>query len=1249
IWKTTDGGQSWTPLTDFAPALSISSLVMHPTDPATLYAGTGEQTQNWRGAGIFKTTDGGATWNPLPSTATSDFYFVNNVALSITTPSHLYAATNTGIWASTDGGVSWNLSLASPDGGPAPTLTGGTTYGCFDVLVAPGRPTDMVFAVCHSPGSLQYAIYRNPDAAGAGTWSIVNSDPEMWYTALAVAPSQPSTIYAVSVTSDSTGSYVKALLAVYRSTSNGDPGTWETRTSNQAPQRLNTAILSFDSAYNFGASFCSPSSQPDFTGQAGYNLAIAVDPLDPNRVWVAGIGLFRSDDGGVNWGYAYLNAHPDQHGFAFDPGFDGNTNQILYAVNDGGIYKTTRARGTSATCASMTTNVTWTALNNGYGTTQFYHGVPYPGGGAYMGGTQDNGTVRGSDAAGPNQWDIIWGGDGGVTRFDPVNASILYVENPHGGMLKSTDGGNTYQSATTGLNEASLNYPFVAYYVFDPADSLRMYVGGTGLWRSEDGAGHWTAASAPADQPAASLDNIRAIAISPADSNLVLFGMHLGRIFRNTAALAADGGTVWSFSQPRTGNVSYLEFDPGRPSVVYATYTTFNSAPGDQHIYRSTDGGATWTGIDGSGATGLPDIPVETLLVDPDDSTRLYAGTDLGVFASLDGGATWVRDDQPFANAITTNLVIDRNGGTKYLYAFTYGRGVWRVPLAGSASAQTCAYSISPATLNVSANGGTFEVDVTTAPDCAWSVSPAVTVSTGFAVAQGPAQGTGSGQAWITVARNLTAAQRAFGLLVAGNPLSVVQAGIASAALGDNLSAPYLVPSLPFDGAATNTALTEDSADPTHSCTNSANFRTGWLRFTAAADGNVQATVQGIRLDTNAGNSGIVVTAYPLNGSSIGAELACAFVPKSTGAIQGAAIVFPVAKGAAYAVEVASLSTGATSDTARLNISVAPVVPAPTLDVSPPEAVAAPGATRRFQTVVSNLPNPAVRWTVSPQAGMIATDGTYTAPASGAAVTVTAQSLASAGLEATATITIQPPSPVSLPAPAVANGASFQSGAVAPGEVVTIFGAGIGPATLAAAQLNAQGRLSSNLSGTQVLFDDIPAPLVYAAAQQVSAIVPYEAAGQASTQMVVVRNGQSTQPVTLPVTAVSPALFTADASGAGQAAAINQDGTYNGPQSGAPTGSTVALFATGEGQTDPGGINGRIATSVIPRPLAPVRVSIGGVNAEIAYAGAAPQAVAGLLQINVKVPAGLKPGPNPVVVTIGSASSRSDVVITVAP
>ena len=1092
VWKTTDGGQTWTPLTDFAPVLTLNSLVIDPNDSDTLYAGTGEQTQGWRGAGIFKTSDGGQTWSQLPGTATSDFYYINKLAVSPRASSRLYAATATGLWTTADGAV-WSRTLA----------TGGS--GCFDLALQPGQAADVLLAVCQPPGTSLYAIFRNPDAAGAGKWVQVQSAPHMGATALAIAPSLPSTVYAVSIASDSASPYNGALLAVYRSQSNGEAGSWETRVSNQDPDRLNTAILSSDPAYSL-SSFCADGS-PSFGGQGSYNIFAAVDPLDADRLWAGGIGLFRSDDGGATWGSAFSGAssfngnHPDQHFLAFHPGYDGGGNQILYNGNDGGIFQTSSARGTLATCASPRSTVTWASLNHGYGTTQFYYGVPYPGGGAYFGGTQDNGTVRGGDARGPNGWSLIYGGDGGVSRVDPIDANTIYVEYVHLALAKSTDGGFSYKVLAKGITEDPNHFPFIAFYTFDPNNSLRLYIGATQLWRTEDGANNWTAASAAIPAFNGNRDTISSIAVSPAGPNVVLFGTNHGRVYRNSNALAADGVTAWASAQLRTGNVSHLEIDPSHPATVYATFTTFKTTTGDNHIYRSTDSGATWTGIDGAGATGLPDVPVDTLLVDPDDSARLYAGTDLGVFASLDGGATWAHDDNPFANVITQNLVIDRSGGTKFLYAFTYGRGVFRVPLGGGGN--PCAYAVSPASVALDPNGGTAAADVATSPGCAWSVMPVCSPAASRIAVQAPASGVGPAKAFFTAVANTTSQPRTGTFLVQGQSVTVTQAGFGTATSG----------------------------------------------------------------------------------------------------------------------------------------------PAPTASVTPAQTVLNAGGQQQFTAAIS-LANPAVRWTSSPAVGFISPTGLYTAPAqldAPASVTVTATSLANPALFGTATVTVAPP-PLSVASGGVVNAASFQQGPVAPGEIVTIFGSGIGPVAGAGAQLDAQGRLAALIAGTQVLFDRTPAPLAYVSAQQINAIVPYEVAGQKSTQMVVTRNGQSSPPIALPVAAASPAVIL---DSPGRAAVLNEDGLRNSPQVGAPRGTVVTLFGTGEGQTNPPGVTGSISGSDPPKPAAPLTVQIGGVNADILYAGSAPGEVAGLLQLNVRVPASVQPGPNAVVVKVGDAASPSNVTMTV--
>jgi uncharacterized protein (TIGR03437 family) len=264
-------------------------------------------------------------------------------------------------------------------------------------------------------------------------------------------------------------------------------------------------------------------------------------------------------------------------------------------------------------------------------------------------------------------------------------------------------------------------------------------------------------------------------------------------------------------------------------------------------------------------------------------------------------------------------------------------------------------------------------------------------------------------------------------------------------------------------------------------------------------------------------------------------------------------------------------------------------------------------------------------------------------------VTVTAASFADPSKIATATINLTPARP-SLPAAGVVNAATFQAGSgVAPGEIVTLFGTALGPVVLQGAQLTPDGTaLTTSLAGTRVLFDGHPSPLVYSLSGQVSAIVPYEVAGQANTNVVVSYNGQTSQQVTVPVVETAPGLFTTNSSGAGPAAIVNQDGLVNSARFAAPRGSIVSFYGTGEGQTSPPGTDGKIALSVYPKPIAKVSMTIGGTAAKILYAGAAPDGVAGALQVNAEVPSETAPGDAvPVVLTIGNASGRSGVTMSV--
>jgi uncharacterized protein (TIGR03437 family) len=229
----------------------------------------------------------------------------------------------------------------------------------------------------------------------------------------------------------------------------------------------------------------------------------------------------------------------------------------------------------------------------------------------------------------------------------------------------------------------------------------------------------------------------------------------------------------------------------------------------------------------------------------------------------------------------------------------------------------------------------------------------------------------------------------------------------------------------------------------------------------------------------------------------------------------------------------------------------------------------------------------------------------------------------------------------------VVNAASFVSGSVAPGELVTVFGTGIGPSSLIGLELASNGTVSNNLAMTQALFDGTAAPMVYADRLQTSFLVPYEVAGKSSTQFTIAFNGVASNAVTLDVAPAAPGIFTA-AGGKGQGAILNQDGSSNSATNPAAIGSVVVLYATGAGQTNPPGQDGVIANGTAPKPVLPVTVEIGGMPAVVQYAGGASGLVSGVIQVNAVVPKGTSTGSAvPVTIMVGGAASQSGVTLAV--
>lgn len=620
VWKTTNGGASWFPLDDFMANLAVSCMVMDPTNPNVIYAGTGEGMYNQdavQGAGIFKTTDGGATWAQLPSTANSSFLYVNRLGICPTNNLVILAATRSGIFRSANGGASWNL-------------VNGT-----ETLDLQFNPTN---GQCIASGWNGNAFYSMD---GGITWSAAtglpaNSGFVVGRVELAYAPSNPSIVYASE--DNNSGE-------VYKSTDGG-----------QTYSLVNT-----------GNSYLG--------GQGWYGNCVWVDPTNPNTLVVGGLDLWRSTDGGntlTDIGGYSGGIHPDQHAIVNIPGYNGSSVRTVFIGNDGGIFKATDIVNASSSSG-------WTDLNNNLGITQFYGAAGNATSGTIVAGAQDNGSDRYTTGGGPNGWSMMFGGDGGFCASDPTDPNYFYGEYTYLQIYRSTDGGVSADYITSGLTDAGgdedfdpgdtndNNANFIAPFIIDPNNPNTLLAGGLSLWycaNAKSGTPAWTAINGGIGTP------VSAIAVAPGDSDIIWVGYDDGSVYFTTNGTSGSPG--WYQANLGSPNLpsrycSRITIDPRSSSTVYVSLGGFSSG----NVWRTTDNGAHWTDI----AAGLPSAPVNSLVIKPSDSSSLYVGTEVGVFASADGGGTWSASNDGPANVDVDELFW--MGDT--LVAVTHGRGCFSI------------------------------------------------------------------------------------------------------------------------------------------------------------------------------------------------------------------------------------------------------------------------------------------------------------------------------------------------------------------------------------------------------------------------------------------------------------------------------------------------------------------------------------------------------------------------------------------
>lgn len=691
VWKSTDGGSNWSTNTDLTFSnLAVVSLAFQPGNSNVIYAGTGEGFGNadaLRGAGIFKSEDAGATWTQLASTNNANFFYVGSVIVSPRNTQRVYAATRNGLYRSLDAGATWTAV-----GGVLPS------NGCTDMAMQTRRTTGYLFVSCGRTSS-QGTIWRLLDS-NTSTGASVMSLAGQGRSSIAIAPSNESIVYILSAQRTAgvigAGPGLGGLHGVYRSVSNGSPGSFTTQrqgntTIANTAQKINTLLLSNPviallSECGFGSS--------SFLNQGWYDNVIAVDPVNADRVWVGGIDLWRSDNGGVDWGAASYwwfdkgidpqYAHADQHAIVFHPNYNGSSVKTMFVGNDGGVQRVEDATAPVNTtlnqlCGSpVSGSPTWVDRSNGYITTQFYHGAAYPDAGRYFGGLQDNGTMRGTSPS--LNWSVLRGGDGGYVALDkkPSDANdVLFAENTGNSLQRSTNGGTTWTNVPVGSPGITPGgFQFIAPFEMSPANRSHIWAGGFDIWLSTNQANSWSRMT-PA-LGTCGTGAISAIAAHPSDTNRVLVGMTDGCYHYNTTALTPIASGTWPGGATiANGLISSMAWDPNSTEIAYATVSNFTSTT----VLKTVDHGVTWTGIMGSGATALPQIPARSVVVNPANSNQVFVGTDLGVFTSIDGGASWYRENTGFANVSVNALAISSTVPRK-LFAFTHGRGAWVTTLA---------------------------------------------------------------------------------------------------------------------------------------------------------------------------------------------------------------------------------------------------------------------------------------------------------------------------------------------------------------------------------------------------------------------------------------------------------------------------------------------------------------------------------------------------------------------------------------
>lgn len=614
FWKTTDGGITWTSNTDTLPSLGVSSIVVHYQNPDTIFMGTGDRDGNDApGLGVMRSTDGANTWHFWKNGMGNRT--VGDLLMHPTIPDVMLAATSGGIYKTTNGGQNWNR-----------TSSNSRHYKDLEY-----KPTDPNIVYATADGD----FYRS--ANGGDSWSLVTSGlfPNASRLVIGVTPDDANYVYVLAADGSVFG-------GMYRSTNSGQTFS----------QRSNTPNIM---DYNWQGSGTS--------GQAWYDLAIAIDPQNKDIVYTGGVNIFKSIDGGQTWninGHWVGGAnngnsqqvHADIHDLVFSP-----VNDKLYAGSDGGVYETSNG------------GIQWTDMSDGgLGIGQIYRIGQSPSSrDLVICGYQDNGTGMFKQG----NWSTVLGADGMECAFDPIDTNFVYCTTQNGNIYRSDTYGANMGNIVSSINEDGA---WITPYLVQQNNGNIMFIGLENVWRttnvktSSRNNINWTKLTNHTNT-----DKVQRVEQSQADENILYYTR--SRNFYRTDN--AQAGTVvftdLTPNLPRPSRPIDIETHPTNANIVYIILSG--------KIYKSINKGNSWTNITGN----LPQTSLNCLVYDRTSPEGIYVGTDFGVFYKDSTMANWTFFGKglPVSVEVTElEIFYDQLGrANSRIRAGTYGRGLWESDL----------------------------------------------------------------------------------------------------------------------------------------------------------------------------------------------------------------------------------------------------------------------------------------------------------------------------------------------------------------------------------------------------------------------------------------------------------------------------------------------------------------------------------------------------------------------------------------